>query len=84
MDTNEILTLILSELKDIKEKVDNLEQEQNEIKQKIDTIIDGVNATNTNLVGLDKMIFQMDKKLDLLEGRTDINTIDINKLRAAK
>ncbi len=68
----------------LEQRFDNLEQEQNEMKQKIDTIIDGVNATNTNLAGLDKMIFQIDKKLDVLEGQTNINTIDITRLRAAR
>ncbi len=87
MDNNEILTLILSELKDLKQGQDELKQDVSRLEKKMDdgfalsknqttAIIQAINVTNDSVV-------KVDKKVDTLQKQTDINSVDIVKIRAA-
>lgn len=67
----------ISELKQGQERIEkHLEKHDGQLA----AIAEAINATNQNLTS---KIDMLDKNVDILEGRTNVNTIDINKLRAA-
>ena len=94
METNEALALILSKLDNLEQDVSSLKQDVSELKQgqerleqKVDdgfalaknhtaAIIEAINVTNDSVT-------KVDKKVDVLQKRTDLNTIDIANIRAA-
>lgn len=69
----------------LEKKVDKIDQDISVLKQQNAALAEAINTTNQNLTSkIDMLDKKFDERYDILEGRTNINTIDINKLRAAR
>ncbi len=85
MDTNDTLLLILSELKDLKQGQQEIKQHLEKHDGQLAAIAEAVNISNSALNSkIDTLDKKFDERFNILESRTNINTIDINKLRAAQ
>lgn len=73
MDTNEMLSLILNEIKGLKEDVSEIKKDVNILKEDVGTLKEDVGTLKKDVIELKENQKRIENKVDKLENKVDKN-----------